>query len=758
MPTLHRSTSEPLADGTSATGTSGFESSQRCNQGFTSSMRDDNGYNTFNGPDLLSSQGKARHRGVSEHTLERSNAHDGIEFETNCVVVAPENVIEAHRMVNNYKFGFKKWKSHVTSRPLSVRSDVVKDLYADVSTLKPVQVSTLRPSNLVYLLLVGWWLALIYVLVGVLMFITIIGRSYTPFCLRMAGYFLWPFGKFVFLVHASPAATSVESAYSSSTDRLESLEQTTLLKFESAPSLYHTAVCGRKFWTSFRSYPWLILGAPVLLIVHLIIFFLTWLFVVTIPIAKVNLKTICYLLWLPPDKVSVGDSGVTAVDPRKICSEIIMYTHQSMNFYYYKYTLDGMNVILVNLLVFVILSIAIGYSDPDNKTTSGVTKCILAVLAIVPLTYYIGMAIISISAQSSFAVGAVLNATFGSLVELILYVVSLVKGKAAGTTCYAELVRSALAGTLVGCVLFIPGICMIVGGIRYRSQRFNPKSASVTALLLFVAIGGVFAPTLFSKIFGDLQCDRCEINSTVAAIQNHTSGLQCTGCKQSVHGLNDDTLYRDHIEPLVYCVCLLLPVAYIVGVVFTLRTHTSYVYDDFYEQLKEDNIDPEHHGAAQWSRLKSIIILLGCATLIALCADLIAENIQDLLESSGVSEYFIGVTMIAMIPELPEIVNGIQFALQNNVNLGIEIGTNTAIQVCLIQVPVLILINLIHDLNFILIFNDVHLWAVVFSVIVINYIFQDGKSDYFQGSALVAIYIILMCMYFFVPTPESAKC
>ena len=30
-------------------------------------------------------------------------------------------------------------------------------------------------------------------------------------------------------------------------------------------------------------------------------------------------------------------------------------------------------------------------------------------------------------------------------------------------------------------------------------------------------------------------------------------------------------------------------------------------------------------------------------------------------------------------------------------------------------------------------FNDVHLFAVVFSVIVINYIFQDGKSDYFQG-------------------------
>ncbi|XP_045205295.2 uncharacterized protein LOC123557719 [Mercenaria mercenaria] len=724
----------------------------------------DEGTMTLPGPDLLS-QGHMRKRLVSEHKLERSGAHsvrrensieEGAGFERNCVVIPPENVIEAHRMENNFKFGFKKWKSHVTSRPLSERSDIVQDLYADISAAKPVRVSTIRPTNIMYLLLVGWWLALVYVVVALLMALTIIGRSYAPFCLRMAKYFLWPFGKFVFLMHASPCTTNLESHYYQKQTGEED-EETSLIRSESIAQVsYHTPVCKRGFWTTVSSYPWLILGAPFLLIVHAVICFLSWFFVVTIPIAKVNTKAITYVLWLPPDRVSVGDSGIMSMDPKKIRSEIIMYTHQSVNVYYYKYTVDGMNIILVNLLLFVALSIALGYSDPENKITDGVTKCILAVLAIVPLTYYIGMAIISISAQSSFAIGAVLNATFGSVVELILYIVTLLKGKDSNATCFAELVRSALAGTLVGCVLFIPGICMVLGGIKYRSQRFNPKSASVTALLLFVAIGGVFAPTLFSKIFGDLQCQRCEINSTSS--ENHTSGLQCTGCTQSVLGLDGDkSLYKKHIEPLVYCIALLLPISYITGVLFTLRTHTSYVYDEFYEQVAEDG-GTGHHGAPQWSRIKSCFILLCCATLIALCADLIAENIQELLESSGVSEYFIGVTMIAMIPELPEIINGIQFSLQNNVNLGIEIGTNTAIQVCLIQVPALILINLIYPLNFILVFNDVHLWAVIFSVIVINYIFQDGKSDYFQGSALVAIYVILLCMYFFVPTPESAKC
>ena len=52
----------------------------------------------------------------------------------------------------------------------------------------------------------------------------------------------------------------------------------------------------------------------------------------------------------------------------------------------------------------------------------------------------------SIAAQSNFAVGAVLNATFGSVVEISLYIMALLKGVKKDTTCYVELVKSALVG------------------------------------------------------------------------------------------------------------------------------------------------------------------------------------------------------------------------------------------------------------------------------------------------------------------------
>lgn len=62
----------------------------------------------------------------------------------------------------------------------------------------------------------------------------------------------------------------------------------------------------------------------------------------------------------------------------------------------------------------------------------------------------------SISAQSNFAVGAVVNASFGSITELTFYITALLKGNQAANPCLQEIVKSALTGTLLGCILFIP--------------------------------------------------------------------------------------------------------------------------------------------------------------------------------------------------------------------------------------------------------------------------------------------------------------
>lgn len=191
----------------------------------------------------------------------------------------------------------------------------------------------------------------------------------------------------------------------------------------------------------------------------------------------------------------------------------------------------------------------------------------------------------------------------------------------------------------------------------------------------------------------------------------------------------------------MYTVSILLPAAYLIGLFFTLKTHT-HIYDIHISDCHSEcprvswlqgwllsppcsvphvsalSPVPGHHHSAvvHWSRWRALLILLLSTLCMSACADLATEHISPILTNSTISQvscpwlsprrprcalqacpgcsprstggkllrcparlaradvtsslqYFIGVTVLAMVPELPEIVNGIQFALQNNLSL-----------------------------------------------------------------------------------------
>ncbi|NWV70218.1 VNX1 protein, partial [Malurus elegans] len=680
-----------------------------------------------------------------------------------CVVkttLTAENAVEANKLSNNYKFGFKKWKSHVTARPWEDRSEIVKELYSDLNVIRGSGGSTLTCGNVLYLLLFGWWLSLLYILVAAMMFITVIGAPYGRLCWHLAGYFLWPFGKVIQKVEVPKCQQACEASVG---------ERSALLGGPTPRRWRPQCWAGTGHWRRASTAAWLCLGYPVLALAHGLVCVTAWLLIVLIPVAKLSARATARVLLLPPERVLIRRLRMTEVP---LEGEVILCCYRAANPYYYKYAVDGINIFAVNLLPLVLVTLVLGYVDSSNHLTGSAVKFSLALLSIMPLSYYIGMAIASISAQSNFAVGAVVNATFGSITELTFYITALIKGSREGNRCYAEVVKSALTGTLVGCVLFVPGLCMVIGGIRHQEQRFNSRSAGVSSALLFLSVGGelgtrvspglgvppgwvpipcpvsagVFAPTLFSKVYGKLVCGECH-NVT----QNPLGHYLCHNCHFDLMD-NNGTLYYSHVQPLVYTVSILLPAAYLIGLFFTLKTHT-HIYDI---HVSDCHMPGHHHSAVvHWSRWRALLILLLSTLCMSACADLATEHISPILTNSTISQYFIGVTVLAMVPELPEIVNGIQFALQNNLSLSIEIGNCIAVQVCMLQIPILVLFTIFYPTNFTLVFSDLHVYASMFSVVLMNYIFMDGKCDYFQGTVLVMVYFILLAVYFFAPSPSG---
>ncbi|KAE8281407.1 hypothetical protein D5F01_LYC20388 [Larimichthys crocea] len=696
------------------------------------------------------------HRG-GHNTSARSTpcAEEGWHEATTKTTIRADNEVEAHREANNYKFGFRKWKGNVTEKPIEDRSDIIKELHSDLSIVKPQEGSVVTFGNIVYVFLFGWWISLIYFLICPIMFLTIFGAPYGKLCFKMACYFIWPFGKslekashVVKRTIARPPKCEVipeEGDTEDSKDTVRNKDSAPLLVSSPIPieiPVPEPPAKKNPLQCRISTYVWLLLGYPVLAVVHSLACVLAWMLVFTIPVSKMNARTMTTVLLMAPEDIQIH-----TVEKTPGCETgVILCCYQAFNGYYYKYTVQGVNIFALNLLPFVLITLVIGYTDHDHKYFRAETIFFTAILSIIPLSYYIGMGIASISAQSNFAVGAVVNATFGSFTEMTFYITALLQGYRAGTKCYEEIVKAALTGTLLGCILFIPGICMIIGGIKHREQRFNSRSAGVSSALLFISVGGVFAPTLFSKTFGNLMCDSCTNvpgNSSVPFI--------CKDCHYDMTQA-DPHLILSQIEPLVYTISVLLPAAYLIGLIFTLKTH-SHIYDI---HISDGQGGHAHgHHVVHWSRWRALAVLIVATVLMACCAELSTANIEPMLSHSSISQYFIGVTVLAMVPEIPEIVNGIQFALQNNISLSLEVGSCIAVQVCMIQIPLLILFNAFYDVGFVLVFSDIHLWASIFSVILVNYIFMDGKCDYFQGTALVVVYLILLALYFFAPSPRS---
>ncbi|KAG5639201.1 hypothetical protein H0H81_005680 [Sphagnurus paluster] len=361
--------------------------------------------------------------------------------------------------------------------------------------------------------------------------------------------------------------------------------------------------------------------APLMLVVCLI----CWGLVVTIPMAKLNWALLKHLFAHPTsirfcaappsivmssneDLTAQNTDGAGAQDVPTVpqfsikhtrlaegqlapsgspTSTVLLCTYRAIGLKYYKYTVGGVNILFINLLPVVFFVIFDGMvllpmaeklehegkhvSEFLAAITSRALIFVLSLLSVIPLSYFIGMAVASISAQSSIGMGAVINATFGSIIEIILYSIALTQRK-------GRLVEGSIIGSLLAGVLLMPGMSMCSAALRWKEQRFNAKSAGVTSMMLIMAIIGALTPTLFYQTYGNFQ-------------------LVCTGCPSTPRGPKDapwicdhcyykhpdpatDPFYQSTVKSLMYLCAIVLVFSYLVGLWFSLRTHASQIWQN----------------------------------------------------------------------------------------------------------------------------------------------------------------------------------
>jgi Ca2+:H+ antiporter len=437
-----------------------------------------------------------------------------------------------------HPFGIRIWKPALYKKDRSVQRNAEGDIHSSPGLFVS---HWLLLFNICWTLVFGWWLALLTAAGGLLCVIFGFSQScrdYSRVLFHLAGYLFYPFGKYVKLMQDEAYAEEDEGEGRSISEyeqwqsgdieegrlffgpadnqgsiigrrrnSVDSTDETTsLLGRDGRSNLAHTDAArtkgrlfGRGKWNFGRVIFFIFfygIFTPALLLVS----GLCWFMVFTIPMGKVTLLLFDHLRRHPLALSFHSDSG-NARRPGE-SSSILLCTYRAVGLKYWKYTIDGTNIFLINLLGLVaftifdywVLDVALGLKI---QITDQYFVFTLALLSIIPLAYFIGQAVASISAQSSMGVGATINAFFSTIVEVFLYCVALKEGK-------AQLVEGSIIGSIFAGILFLPGLSMFFGAFKRKTQRFNVKSAGVTSTMLLFAIIAAFGPTLFYQIYGSV--------------------------------------------------------------------------------------------------------------------------------------------------------------------------------------------------------------------------------------------------------------
>ncbi|MBE9258433.1 calcium/proton exchanger [Dolichospermum sp. LEGE 00246] len=357
------------------------------------------------------------------------------------------------------------------------------------------------------------------------------------------------------------------------------------------------------------------------------------------------------------------------------------------------------NIIFTILLLFIPISLAAHFLEWGDLIVF-----ITAALAILPLAAWMGTATEEITVVVGPGIGGFLNATFGNATELIIALVALNAG-------LIDVVKASITGSIISNLLLVMGLSMLLGGIRYKEQTFESVVARVNASSMNLAVIAILLPTAM----------------------NYTSV-----------GINEAT-----VQNLSLAVAIVLILVYGLTLLFSMKTH-AYLYEVGIAEIEEDEVTHEKPNVWLWSG-----VLLLCTLLVAWESELLVDSLEVATSKLGLSALFTGVILVPIIGNAAEHATAVTVAMKNKMDLAMSVAVGSSMQIALFVAPVLVIAGWIVGQPMDLDFNPFELVAVAVSVLIANSISSDGKSNWLEGTLLLAAYTVLGFAFYFHPVTNG---
>jgi Ca2+:H+ antiporter len=181
--------------------------------------------------------------------------------------------------------------------------------------------------------------------------------------------------------------------------------------------------------------------------------------------------------------------------------------------------------------------------------------------------------------------------------------------------------------------------------------------------------------------------------------------------------------------------------SYVAGLVFSLRTHR-----DLFNPEEEKADAPAEH----WSVRRAVIALAIAGVLVGVMSEILVGSISEAAEQVGLSEFFIGAIIVAIVGNVAEHWVAVIVAYKDKMNLAVNIAIGSSAQIALFVAPVLVLASFVFGpAPMPLVFNGFELAALVLAVLIANRVTAEGQSNWFEGVQLLSVYVILALTFGF---------
>jgi Ca2+:H+ antiporter len=326
-----------------------------------------------------------------------------------------------------------------------------------------------------------------------------------------------------------------------------------------------------------------------------------------------------------------------------------------------------------------------------------------AALAIVPAASLIVRSTEQIAKYTGDTVGGLLNASFGNAPELIIAVVALRAG-------LLDMVRASLVGGILLNLLLALGIAFLLGGLRHHTQTYNTAAARVYGSMMLIAAFSLMVPSAFNRFFAS--------EETVRA-----AGLLNIG------------------------LAVVLLTAYALYLLFQLKTHP----EEFAGEPSSKSDEAEPHEA-RWSLPRAVGSLLGASVLAAFLSEILVGAAQGTGEALGMSASFIGIVFLAIAGGAAGPPAVIIMARRNKMDLAVGISLGACIQIALFVAPVLVLASyFVAPQPLELSFSRAETGALFMAALIGALVAGDGRSNWYKGVQLIAVYLIIALMFYVIP-------